>query len=62
MGQIEEVIEACKDEIELIEEYHENKVWEMVEKAQAEAEEMVERAADSIFFTCPEQDPRNKMD
>eukprot|EP01031_Cornospumella_fuschlensis_P022253 gene22253-27214_t len=54
MGQIEEVIEMAKDELELIDFYHENKMWEAVEAAKLEADAVMARMADSVYFTSPE--------
>jgi len=53
LGQIEEVIEMAKDELELVSFYIENKGWEQVEEAQQEADTMIASMADSIYFTNP---------
>jgi len=53
LGQIEEVIEMAKDELELVSFYIEHKGWEQVEEAQQEADTMVASMADSIYFTNP---------
>jgi len=54
LGQIEELIEDAKSELELVNYYYENKVWELVEEAQKDANELVDQLADSIYFTNPE--------
>lgn len=57
-GQIEEVIIMAKDELNLVEYYYENKIWELVEDAQRTADEMIEKYADAIAFTNPEAIPK----
>ncbi len=44
----------AKDELELIDYYYENKIWEAVARAQREADETIADMADSIYFTSPE--------
>lgn len=53
IGQIEEIIAMAKDELELVDYYIENKGWELIAQAEAEAEHIVKAQADSIFFTNP---------
>ncbi len=53
LGQIEEVIEMAKDELNLVKFYIEHKGWELVDEAQKEADTMVGKMADSIYFTNP---------
>eukprot|EP01039_Chlorochromonas_danica_P007147 gene7148-7900_t len=57
-GQIEEVIQMAKDELELIDYYHEHKIWEKVEAAKLEGDEILARMADSVYFTNPEARPQ----
>lgn len=54
LGQIEEVIEMAKDELTLIDYYHENKVWELVEEEKQQADAIVGDMEESIYFTSPE--------
>jgi hypothetical protein len=42
LGQIEEVIEMAKDELELVQYYYDNKGWLLVEQAQKEGDAIVE--------------------
>ena len=71
LGQIEEVIEMAKSELELVDYYYgndfflsmfpftyskknlENRGWEKVEEAEAQADKLVEEMADSIYFNDP---------
>ena len=57
LGQIEEVIEMAKNELELVDYYVEEKGWERVAQEQKEADKMVLEMADSIYFTDPENHP-----
>lgn len=54
LGQIEEVIENAKDELELIDYYYENKMWELVDEAKEEGNKIAEQMADSIYFFSPQ--------
>jgi hypothetical protein len=49
-GQIEEVLESCTDELELIDYYHDNKLWELVKDAQNEAKELEEALLENVFL------------
>jgi NADH dehydrogenase (ubiquinone) 1 alpha subcomplex subunit 5 len=62
LGQIEELIEIGKSELELVHYYAENKAWELVEEAQKDANELVDHLADSIYFTNPESRQSYKRD
>jgi hypothetical protein len=53
LGQIEELIEMAKGELELAKFYNENKGWERVAEAERDAEAVVARMSDSIHFTNP---------
>ena len=44
----------AKDELELVSFYIEHKGWEQVEEAHQEADTMIEKMADSIYFTNPD--------
>lgn len=57
LGQIEEVIEMAKNELELVEYYYENKGWEQVAEAQEMADRLVDEMADTIYFSVPEYKP-----
>lgn len=57
LGQIEEVIEMAKSELELVEYYYENKGWEKVAEAQERADALVDEMADTIYFSVPEYKP-----
>ena len=54
VGQIEEVIEMAKNELELVEYYYESKGWERVAEAQERADSLVDDMADTIYFSVPE--------
>ncbi len=49
-GQIEELLESCEDELELIDYYHDNKLWELVAEAQEEAKEMEAALLENVFL------------
>jgi hypothetical protein len=53
LGQIEEVIEIAKDELNLVKFYIVHKGWELDDEAQKEADTMIGKMADSIYFTNP---------
>ena len=57
VGQIEEVIEAAKGELELVDYYYENKGWERVAEAQERADKLVDDMKDTIYFSVPEYKP-----
>jgi hypothetical protein len=57
LGQIEEVIEMAKDELTMVDYYFDNKGWEQVAEEQLRADEVVEKMADSIYFTNPREKP-----
>lgn len=44
----------AKDELTLIDYYHENKVWELVEEEKQQADAIVGDMEESIYFTSPE--------
>jgi len=50
LGQIEEVIEMAKDELELVHYYHDNKGWLLVEQAQMEGDAIVKG---TYSLRCP---------
>lgn len=50
LGQIEEVIEMVKDEIELSEAYIENKGWELCDEAESHATEWYEFKNEDLHF------------
>lgn len=54
LGQIEEIIEMAKNELELVDYYYENKGWERVAEAQENADKLVDEMADTIYFSVPE--------
>jgi NADH dehydrogenase (ubiquinone) 1 alpha subcomplex subunit 5 len=54
LGQIEEVIEMAKNELQLIDFYYENHGADLVKEAKLEADELAIRMADSIYFSSPE--------
>lgn len=53
MGQIEELIEMAKDELELVQIYIDEKGWVQVAEEQKDAEALVADMKDSIYFTNP---------
>ena len=55
MGQIEEIIVMAKDELELVDYYYENKIWEKVEEARKTGDEVAEAMSSSIYFSQPEE-------
>jgi len=57
LGQIEEVIEIAKDELELVSYYYENKGWELVATEQSRAATLVKEQEASIYFTQPMPTP-----
>eukprot|EP01033_Poteriospumella_lacustris_P006302 gene6302-4524_t len=54
LGQIEEVIQMAKNELNLIDYYHEHNGAELVKQAKLEADDVAARMADSIYFSSPE--------
>lgn len=57
LGQIEEVIEIAKEELELVEFYFAEKGWELVAAAKEEADFMKKEMADTLYFTDPKNHP-----
>jgi len=55
LGQIEEVIVMAKDELELVDYYYDNKIWEKVEEARKTGDEVAEAMSASIYFSQPEE-------
>lgn len=55
LGQIEEVIVMAKDELELVDYYYDNKIWEKVEEARKTGDDVAERMSASIYFSQPEE-------
>ena len=56
LGQVEEVIEMVKDEMISIDNYVDNKMWDVVAEAQRDADEVLASMGDVVYFT----DPKNK--
>lgn len=57
LGQIEELIEMGKDELNLVDYYTVNKGWERVKEAQEQADALIDELADTIYFSQPEDRP-----
>ena len=57
LGQIEEVCEMVRDELQLSEIYVKEKGWEMVKDEMLRADSMVAAMADSIYFSNPQAPP-----
>ncbi len=53
LRQIKEVIEMAKDELNLVKLYIEHKGWVLVDEAQKEADTMIGKMADCIYFKNP---------